>query len=80
MDDLREHVLAVLGKLNDGKIDIQEAGIVAKLSETVISGIKTQLEYARLNDVQPTIEFFGKQHQHVVIEQKKMKQLASNAK
>lgn len=59
IDSLRDHVLDVFSKLSEGEIDIHEAGIVAKLSETVISGLKTQMEYARLTDSRPNISFLN---------------------
>lgn len=57
LDDLRNMVLDTIEKLSENKIDIHEAGILAKLSETVISGLKTQIEYAKLIDNQPSIPF-----------------------
>ena len=75
LDGLRDHVLEVMEQLSSGKIDITEAGIVAKLSETIISGLKTQLDYARLTDQQPTIPFFGEGFSEKVIEQPKQKLL-----
>lgn len=59
LDQLRDSVLEVFEKLCAGKIDIEEAGIVAKLSETVISGLKTQMEYSRLTNTIPSIPFLG---------------------
>lgn len=57
IEHLRDAVLDAFEKLKKNKIDIQEAGILAKLSESVISGLKTQIEYARLSDRQPSIPF-----------------------
>lgn len=59
IEGLRDYVLETFQKLSDGKIDISEASTIAKLSETVISGIKTQLEYARLTESMPHIPFLG---------------------
>ena len=57
LDDLRDKVLEALEALNNGEIDLQQAGVIAKLSETVISGVKTQMDYARLTDQTPHIPF-----------------------
>lgn len=57
VDDLRDHILNVMNKLSQGEIDVAEAGINAKLSETVISGLKVQMEYARLTESKPHISF-----------------------
>lgn len=46
-------------KLRSGKIDIAEAGVAGKLCESVVSTIKTQLEYARMCGKQPSIPFLG---------------------
>lgn len=59
MKQLRERVLQALDDLEDGKIDITEAACVAKLSETVISGLKSEMQYALLTNQQPVIPFYG---------------------
>ncbi len=60
LDDLREMVLDTLESLSSNKIDMQQAGIIAKLSETIVSGLKTQMEYARLTDEKPLIPFISR--------------------
>ncbi len=59
IDDLREYILDVMNDLKNKNIELDHASVAAKLSETVISGLKTQLEYARLLESAPKIEFMG---------------------
>jgi len=59
IDDLRDHALNLLQKLEDKKIKVQEAGITAKIYESIISTVKTQMEYARMLKVDPDIPFLG---------------------
>lgn len=40
IDDLRNHALATLDKLGSGDIDVVEAGVTAKLYESVMSTVK----------------------------------------
>lgn len=56
---MRDHAIETLEKLESGKIDVAEAGVTGKLYETVISSIKTQLQYSEMNGVTPYIEFMG---------------------
>lgn len=60
IEGLRDHLLETLEKLDKRKIELEEASIVAKLAEGVVSGLKTQLEYARLNNSSPLIPFLAK--------------------
>jgi hypothetical protein len=59
IEGLRDEMLKVFEDLSSGKIDIQEAGIKAKISETIISGVKTEIDYARLTESKPNIPFLG---------------------
>jgi len=59
MQQLRQKVLQTIDDLEDGKIDIHEAATVAKLSETVISGLKSEMQYAVLTNSEPVIPFYG---------------------
>lgn len=61
MKQLREKVLQALDDLEDGKIDIAEASVIAKLSETVISGLKSEMQYSILTSQVPSIPFYGEQ-------------------
>jgi len=60
MTALRERVLKAIDDLEDGKIQIHEAATIAKLSETVISGLKSEMQYAILTQQEPNIPFYGK--------------------
>jgi hypothetical protein len=59
MEDLREHALETLEKLASGQIDTAEAGVTGKLCEGVIATVKSQLEYARMLNQEPTIPFMS---------------------
>jgi hypothetical protein len=65
LDELRDIVLDTVQKMVKGKIDVTEAGVLAKLSETVISGLKTQMEYARLINQNPSIPFIAGCHKSI---------------
>ncbi len=56
---LRDHALETLEKLASGKIDVDEAGVTGKLCESVMSTIKSQLEYAKMLNREPNIPFLG---------------------
>jgi hypothetical protein len=59
MKELREKMLQVFDDLEDGKIDVQQASTLAKLSETIISGLKSEMQYAILTNQEPAIAFYG---------------------
>jgi hypothetical protein len=54
---LRNHILESLEKLEENKIDIDEASIIAKSGETIISSLKVQLSYANMRGEEPNIKF-----------------------
>ncbi len=57
--ELRDFGLEILEKLAENKIDTTEAGVSGKIIETVISSIKTQIEYHRLLGQEPEIPFMS---------------------
>jgi hypothetical protein len=59
INSLREDAILTLEKLEKKEIDITEAGIRAKLYETIISSAKSQMMYAGMLNKQPKIEFMG---------------------
>jgi len=59
LKDLREKMIKVFDNLEDGKIDIQQASTLAKISETIISGLRSEMQYAILTGKEPNISFFG---------------------
>lgn len=61
MKMLRDKVLQTIDDLEDGKIELAEASTIAKLSETIISGLKSEMQYAILTNQEPCIPFYGEQ-------------------
>ncbi len=59
MKMLRNKVLQAFEDLENGQIDIAHASALAKLSETVVSGLRSEMQYAILTDQQPQIAFYG---------------------
>lgn len=59
MKQLRDRVLQAIDDLEEGKIPLAEASTIAKLSETVISGLKSEMQYAILTNSEPHIPFYG---------------------
>lgn len=59
MKQLRNKVLQAIEDLEEGKIELAEASTIAKLSETVISGLKSEMQYAILTNSEPHIAFYG---------------------
>ncbi len=74
MKDLRETVLKSIEDLEDGKIDIAQAGAIAKLSETVVSGLKSEMQYSILTNQQPKIVFYG-EGSGITLDKKELKKL-----
>lgn len=68
MQQLRDRVLKAIEDLEDGKIELAEATTIAKLSETVISGLKSEMQYAILTNSEPNIPFYGEQSGKVLDE------------
>lgn len=74
MQQLREKVLQAFDDLEEGKIDISEAATIAKLSETVISGLKSEMQYSILTNQTPQIPFYGEQS-GLLLERKEFKKI-----
>jgi hypothetical protein len=60
MKQLREKVLQAIDDLESGKIEMSEAFAIAKMSETIVSGLRSEMQYAILTNNKPEIEFYGK--------------------
>jgi len=58
---MRDRLLRAFEDLENGKIDIEDAITLSKLSDSVISGLKSEMQYAILTNQQPNIPFYGKQ-------------------
>jgi len=57
IEDLRNHAIKTLDKLESKKIDLAEAGVTAKLYESLMSSLKTEIEYHKLLGHLPKIKF-----------------------
>ena len=57
IEQLRNHALATLEKLESKEIDVVEAGVTAKLCETIISTVKQELVYAQMLQKETPIKF-----------------------
>jgi hypothetical protein len=55
---LRNRLLKVFEDLEDGNIDMAQAATFAKLNETIVSGLKSEMQYAILTNATPFIPFF----------------------
>lgn len=72
--DLRDYALETLENLKSDKINIQHAATVSAMCASVISTVKTQLDYFKAIDERPQIEFMNAPPIYD-IEQSKMKQI-----
>lgn len=59
IDDLRERVLDAFEDLSKQRITHEEANALAKLNDTIVAGLKTQMEYAKLTEKIPYIPFLS---------------------
>ena len=59
IQDLRKRVLEAFSQLENDEIDIHKAACLAKMSETIVSGLKSEMQYAILTGQKPSIEFYG---------------------
>ena len=57
IEDLRDHAIATLKKLETKEIDMAEAGVTAKLYESLMSSLKTEMEYHKMLGHLPRIKF-----------------------
>ncbi len=57
IEDLRNHAIKTLEKLETKKIDMAEAGVTAKLYESLMSSLKTEMEYHKMLGHLPKIKF-----------------------
>ena len=74
IEQLREFVLESLEKLSANKIDVTEAGVIAKSSETIMSSLKLQLSYSGMLNETPNIKFLQDCHKGTsVIDHEKQK-------
>ena len=57
IEELREHAILTLKKLESKAIDMAEAGVTAKLYESLMSSLKTEMEYHKMLGHLPRIKF-----------------------
>jgi hypothetical protein len=57
MSDLRIHAVETLNLLRNKDIDTIEAGVTAKVYDSIISSCKAEMEYAKLKDCEVDIKF-----------------------
>lgn len=76
IEDLRQHAINTLEKLETKKIDMAEAGVTAKLYESLMSSLKTEMEYHKMLGHLPTIRFL----EGALYEMKETKKIEVDAK
>lgn len=54
---LRDHALNTLERLDDRDINIQEAAATAKIYSSIISSVKAEMDYHKMLEQKPKIEF-----------------------
>lgn len=59
MQQLRDRVIKAIDELDSGEIDLAKASAIAKLSETIVSGLRSEMQYSILTNKEPKIDFFG---------------------
>jgi hypothetical protein len=74
MKQLRERVIQAFEDLEEGKIDISHALTLGKLNETIVSGLKSEMQYEVLTNSIPVIPFFDGSTM-ITLEQKDIKKL-----
>lgn len=57
IEELRDHAIGTLKKLENKQIELAEAGITAKLYESLMSSLKTEMEYHKMLGHIPEIKF-----------------------
>lgn len=69
LSEVREKLTDTLIRLADKKIDIKDASVMAKLGNTIVESLNTELRYARLKQKQVSIPFLdGYKSNGVLIE------------
>lgn len=74
MKELRQKMLKAFEDLENGAIDITQASTLAKMSETIISGLKSEMQYAILTGTEPYISFYGESSEKL-LDKKQLKKL-----
>ncbi len=61
MKELRLRVLKAFDDLDQGKIDIAQASVIAKINDSIVNGLNSEIKYAILTQTIPEIPFYGHQ-------------------
>ena len=59
MKELREKLLKAIEDFEDCKIDSIHLTTLSKACEAIVSGLKSEMQYAILTNSEPNIPFFG---------------------
>ena len=59
INDLREHAVFTLQRLQEKDIEVPEAVVTAKLYDSIMSSVKLELDYSKMLGVSPNIPFIG---------------------
>lgn len=75
MEELRNRVLSAFEQLENDEITVEKAGAISKLSETVVSGLRTEMQYAILTKQTPHLPFLDDKTNRIIEheERKKLK-------
>lgn len=71
---LREKMLKAIEDFEEGKIDSVQLNVLAKASDSIISGLKSEMQYAILTNQQPYIAFYG-EGSGKILDKKELKKL-----
>jgi hypothetical protein len=56
---LRDRMLKAFQEFEEGKIDFTHLAALSKASDSIINGLKSEMQYAILTNQQPQIPFYG---------------------
>jgi len=74
MQALRERMLKAIEDFEDGKIDSSQLAALSKATESIISGLRSEMQYAVLTNQKPCISFFG-EGSGIALEKNEIKRL-----
>lgn len=74
MKELREIMLNAIDDFEQGKIDSTQLGVLSKATESIISGLKSEMQYALLTNQEPRISFYG-EGSGIFLDKKEVKKL-----
>lgn len=71
VEDLRNHLLSSIEKVQNKKMNIEELSILSKASEAIFSSVKMQLTYNGMRKEVPNIEFLQDSNDGKIVYQNK---------